>query len=1133
MQSLNFEFLKTRNEELAKLGAFAERYVHTDPASALVKLRQYGENLIADFFFEKKIRRYPQSTFVEMLDLIRDQNLVPPVVLDKLHLLRKTGNQAAHGQASKIVPRIAILALRTAFDLGKWFNISVYADNSANEQKFKEPTLPDSKSKLQREKKSVLQKLAAQEAQMQMLLDELEETRSKAAAAEKSQEEIQEILSQTNQAANVLQFDEAATRKLLIDQLLVQAGWDVGADGANTKDVKQEFEVKHQPTTTGTGFVDYVLWDTERDIPVAVIEAKKTAHDAEKGRKQAFVYANALEKDYGQRPIIFCTNGYDIIIHDDAKGQVGRRIYGFYSLHSIRYCLWQTENRQDIQQYNPKTEIINRNYQILAVKSVCEKFVAGRRRALVVQATGTGKTRVAIGLAELLIRCKWIKRVLFLCDRRELRKQAYNAFGEYIESEPRVYVTAKTAQDRNKTIYLATYPAITKCFQNFDVGFFDLIIADESHRSIYNRYRDLFLYFDAYQVGLTATPRQVITHNTYSLFDCEDDDPTAYFSYNDAIEHVPPYLTHFKAVKHTTKFMRKGIKYSEMSPEEQAQLEDQIEDPELVDFSKEAIDKSVFNKDTDRHIIRNLMDKGIRSANGQQIGKTIIFARNHNHAMQLMRLFEEMYPQYMKPKQEFCAVIDNYIDRAEQLIDDFKGEGTNDNLTIAISVDMMDTGIDVPEVVNLVFAKPVKSFVKFWQMIGRGTRLCENLFGPGKDKDHFLIFDHWGNFEYFGENPEEATQPAKKSLMQRVFETRLDIAELAVKYQDSAAFDIMTNLLLADINSLPENSIAIKEKWRLVKTVQQESIIKKFDAATIGTLRMEIAALMQWREIIGHEDAYRFDLLIGRLQKTLLNGSSEFADFKDTLFNQINELPINIAQVKAKSSYIDKVKSGSFWIKPTVLDFEEIRTHLRGIMKYINKPATPRIPPLSIDVSDGEVEYEEIKPRFEGLDLAAYRHRVESLLNEIFDDTPVLNKIKQGLPVSEIEIAELSEKVILRDPQLSLEDLLKYFPNKAKRLDLAIRQIIGLDAKAVDKHFSTFVQANPSLNSHQIRFLEMIKKHISTYGKLEIEQLYDSPFTAIHNDGIDGIFPQEEQADALMKLIDEVNELTLVYDELN
>ena len=336
------------------------------------------------------------------------------------------------------------------------------------------------------------------------------------------------------------------------------------------------------------------------------------------------------------------------------------------------------------------------------MKRVCERFDEHRRKALLVQATGTGKTRVAIALADLLIRAHWAKRILFLYDRRELREQANNAFATYINEEPRIYVTASTARDRrDPSIYLATYPAMQKCFQNFDVGFFDLFIADESHRSIYNRYRDLFLYFDALQVGLTATPRDIVTHDTYRMFDCESGDPTAHFSYNDAIEHVPPYLAHFEVTSHTTKFLREGIRYADMTPEQQRQLEEQVEEAELVDYSKEAVDKAVFNKDTDRKILRNLMENGLRDATGQHVGKTIIFARDHRHAVQLQRLFEEMYPQYMKPRKEFCAVIDNYVERAEQLIDDFKGEGNNDNLTIAISVDMLDTGIDVPEVVNL------------------------------------------------------------------------------------------------------------------------------------------------------------------------------------------------------------------------------------------------------------------------------------------------------------------------------------------------------------------------------------------------------------------------------------------------
>ncbi|MCP5461891.1 MAG: hypothetical protein H7A34_01765 [bacterium] len=284
---------------------------------------------------------------------------------------------------------------------------------------------------------------------------------------------------------------------------------------------------------------------------------------------------------------------------------------------------------------------------------------------------------------------------------------------------------------------------------------------------------------------------------------------------------------------------------------------------------------------------------------------------------------------------------------------------------------------------------------------------------------------------------------------------------------------------------------------------------------------------MQWRDICGREDAYRFDLLVGKLQKSLLDGSSDFAYFKKDFIQQISELPINIGQVKIKIKWIDIAKSGQFWLEPTVESLEEIRNELRGIMKYRTKPRIERVPPLVIDVTDGEEEYEELKSHFGGVDLAAYRHRVENVLKELFDEAPVLQKIKAGQPVTEREIVELSEKVILRDPQLRINELLTYFPNEAGRIDLAIRQIIGLDAEAVNKHFTAFVQKYPSLNSFQIRFLEMIKKHITTYGKLEITQLYDVPFTTIHSDGIDGIFPEEEQADALMDLIEKINNFAL------
>jgi type I restriction enzyme, R subunit len=1124
MNSRNFEFLRSDNRELADLGGFAEKYAHSDPASTLVKLRLFGEHLIANFLQYYQVPRPPQASFLDLLRISEEQSIAPPVVLNKLHALRIQGNRAAHGNSAGIDPQIAIQILRETFDLGKWFSLTVYANEAVHSLAFEEPAPESSKGELKRQKKATLQKLAAQEAQMQKLLEELEAARKKAAAAEKTAEQQKAILAQANQAAHALQFDEEATKKILIDQLLVQAGWDVGADGKSTRDVGKEEKVQGQPTESGIGYADYVLWDDDGK-PLAVIEAKKTARSAETGRTQAKLYADGLEEQFGQRPIIYYTNGYDIYIWDDAKGEGPRKVYGYYSRESLQRSIWKRHQRGRLAELGPAPRIIDRFYQIEAVKRVCERFDQNYRKALIVQATGTGKTRVAISLVELLIRARWVRRVLFLCDRRELRKQANNTFAEFVDAEPRIYVTADTAEDRNKSIYLATYPAMIKCFQSFDVGFFDLIIADESHRSIYNRYRDLFLYFDALQVGLTATPREIVTHDTYRMFECENAVPTVHFSYNEAIEHVPPYLAHFTAISHTTMFLREGIHYTDLTDEQKRQLEEQVEDASLVNYTREAVDKSVFNKDTDRKILRNLMESGLREATGQHVGKTILFARDHNHAVQLQRLFEEMYPQYMKPRKEFCAIIDNYVDRAEQLIDDFKGEGKNDNLTIAISVDMLDTGIDVPAVVNLVFAKPVHSYVKFWQMIGRGTRLCKDLLGPGKHKEVFQIFDHWGNFAYFGINPPEPSPSPTKSLMQQIFEARLNVAEEGIARQELSAFEMAVELLGKDVRALPEETIGIREKWRQVKTAQQDGFIRKFDAAAVGLLRMEIAPLMQWRTLDGREDAYRLDLLIARLQESLLKNSGDFDDLKGDLQERVGQLPINLKQVQDKIQWINKVKDAAFWAEMTVEKLEELRCELRSVMHCRNLPAVTKVPPLKIDITDIDERSKREVVELEGIDLAAYRHRVENILRQLMDESPVLQRIKAGLPVAENDLRPLIEKMIFRDPNLSAEQLLVSFPNRANRLDLAIRQIIGLDAEAVDRHFTRFVQKYPSLSSHQMRFLALIQRHIVNYGKLELDKLYEEPFTQVHIEGVDGVFTSEEQISDLLDLITEINEL--------
>jgi type I restriction enzyme R subunit len=1126
MNSLNFEFLRLNRRELADLGGFAEHYAFTDVTSALVKLRTFAEALVRVVFAEHHLQMGYQSNLNDLLNDSSFKALTPAVVQDKLHLLRVKGNHAAHGTLHPLRPGQMEDWIREAHDLGKWLHLSLDGGSLDSVPSWRplSPEAVDSPQALKRENRLALQKLAEQEALMAKLLADLETARAQASSASKSEDETRVILKNAQQAANALDFSEEVTRFKLIDELLVAAGWDVGARGKSTHQVGQEVEVPFQPTASGIGYADYVFWD-ENGKPLGVLEAKKTATDAERGKMQAKLYADGLEKKFGQRPVIFYSNGYEIFIWDDSKTEPPRPLFGFYSPDSLQYAVFQTKERvSQLGSLNPKEAIVDRLYQIEAIKRVAENFDRRRRKALVIQATGTGKTRVAIALCELMIRARWAKRILFLCDRRELRKQALNAFTEHLSAEPTVIVHSGTARDRNKRVYLATYPAMMKCFQNFDVGFFDLIIADESHRSIYNRYRDLFRYFDCYQVGLTATPVKFVFRNTYRLFDCENSDPTFNYGYEEAVSHEPRYLCPFKVIKHTTKFLRDGIKYKNLSRDQQEELDDQVDDPESIDFTREQVSRAVFNKDTDRQILRNLMENGIRSADSTRLGKSLIFARNHQHAKLLVSLFEEMFPQY---GGDFCVRIDNYEPRAEQLIDDLKNSDGSKNLTIAVSVDMLDTGIDIPQIVNLVFAKPVKSYSKFWQMIGRGTRLCPNLFGAGKDKQYFQIFDHWGNFEYFDELIKEE-EPAKgKSLPELLFEARIKLAETAIATQEPQVLELAVKLLAADIASLPGDCLSVREKWKEIKGLQKEGVLSEFQAATVAILKREIAPLMLWRDLRGSEAAHQFDLHVTRLQEALLSKSSHYSDIRDAIIAEVSELPITIAQVTERIDAIKKAKSLPFYGAASVNDLETLREDLRGIMRHRRKAATKSASPLILNVREDEegVQVTPHKPKLEGLDLAHYRSRVEGILKSLMEESEALRKIRAGVPVAPVDLETLVSDVLLQDPDLHLDDLLIHFPNKASRIDLAIRQIIGLDAAKVDEKFRDFVQKYPALNANQLRFLDLLKSYISRYGAIELEKLWEAPFTSVHGSGVDGVFTNAQQVDDLLALLCDINEV--------
>ncbi len=1118
VESKNFEFLRAQYAELADLGGFAEKYAWTDPMGSLTKMRLFAERMVKLIYETNGFHRGPYDTFVDLLNHDEFKHATPRVVLEKLGALRKYGNKAAHGDDQGIAATTSNWMLKETYTLAQWFFMTFLCGERSATGSFSEIPPPASEQERKTQRNHLQNQLAERKDELIALFEQLEEAREEAAATAKTNQELEQLMAQGQQTAEALEFNEETTRKRIIDITLMESGWNVGAEGKDTSEVQQEVQVKNQPTPTGIGYADYVLFD-DNGLPLGVVEAKKTSVKASAGQRQAKLYADDLERQYNQRPVIFYTNGFDLWIWDDAKGEIPRKIYGYYSKDSLRYCIQKTRDRKTLADLGPKTEIIDRLFQIETVTRVTEKFdTQQKRKALIVLATGTGKTRVAMALCEMLFRAGWVQRVLFLCDRRELRKQASDAFAEFLPHEPRLYVSKRTRGDQNKRIYLSTYPGMAEAFTHFDTGFFDLIIADESHRSIYNKYREIFMYFDALQVGLTATPRDRINHNTYGMFECEDQDPTSYFSYEEAIDHRPPYLVPYRVIKHTTQFLSDGIKYSEMTSEQQAQLEEQLEEAaETVDYAANQVDSSVYNRDTEAKVLRLFMERGIRNADGSTLGKTILFARKHTHAIFLRDLFYELFPQY---GAEFCEVIDNKEPRREDLITQFK---TEQKLMVAISVDMLDTGIDIPEVVNLVFHKPVKSYVKFRQMIGRGTRLCKNLFGEGENKSEFYIFDHWGNFDYFGEHPDECEPSVSKSIFQHIFEERIALANAALQQQDVAAFDLAIDRIEKDIKALPSTSIFVKEKRREVEIVQAPDRLKRFDVQVVRLLSSEITPLMQWRQPQAKEAAYKLDLLMTRAAVAKLTGSSDYDDLRDIVQEWVARLPVNLNQVREKIGAVDQCKHNGFWMEATVQSLEEMRETLRGIM-HLATTGTPRTEPLMIDITDtgeeivdGTIAESTVQLKTDAM--RTYRHRVEQVLNEIMDQSAALQKIRAGQPVSEDDIAELTAQVALRDPNLDLEMLLE--STNADKLEEALYHIIGLSAAEVNTRFTGFAQSHPEMTANQLRFLDLMKSYISNHGALRIEQLYHSPFSELG--GLDSVFP-DPLKNELVTIVKEINQ---------
>ena len=1106
----NFTFLQERWPDLAQLANFAERYAYDDPASSLVKLRIFTEKMVDILYYELGlVKPYDALTFRDLLHTPDFKKAIPSQIVNFLDLIRKEGNKGAHENAVHLKTEDVIRVLTNVHRISAWF-YKMVVKSDIELPAFQQP-----------EKPVLIERLKAKQAELERQLTELQkaqvEKRAENLHVPATETQKETIKTKATQAAETVGLTEEQTRKQLIDSLLVDAGWILRKSPEDydphlgRPQALPEYPVNHQPTSSGLGYADYVLMGPNGK-PIAVVEAKKTARSAEDGQAQVRLYADGIEKDTGQRPLMFYTNGHDIFFWND-KFYPPRRVWGFYDLDKLEYLLFQRINRKPLARIEIATRISGRDYQLECIRRVYESFeVEGRRKSLIVMATGTGKTRVAVSIIDGLMRANWIKRVLFLADRIELRNQALEAFREHLSSETPVVITGGNKYEQNARIYLATYKTMINAYHAFNVGFFDLIIADESHRSIYRYYRELFQYFDAFQIGLTATPVEFVNRNTFQFFELPGNDPTFHFPYEDAVNHKPPYLVRYVVDDQSTGFLQRGVKYDDFTEEQLQQLEEQGEEPQSYDFEREDVDKLIMNRDTNRQILQVLMEKGFRDETGTRPGKTIIFARNHKHALLLAEIFNELYPQY---KGTMVQVIDSHIDRAEDLIGGFKGKKKEfADLDIAISVDMLDTGIDVPEVLNLVFAKPVYSKVKFWQMIGRGTRLCPKCQDLCKHKSQFMIFDPWRNFEFFEMKPDGMIPTEQRSLPERLFTARLELAQAA---QGTPFADIMHQLLRADIDSLHEKSVSVRERWQAVERVKQdrfwEKLLNKPDAEAMQLLASEITPLMRWRNIVGEADALAFDNKVARLQLALLRGNPDQLEAcQMEIISDVERLRTNLTQVKPCIPLIEAVQKAAWWQDITLEKLEGLRLQLRDLMKYRRNEIG--LKPKTIDVVDYLVEGRIRTPDF-AEPMEAYKERLVKMLKEMMANNLTLQKIHRGMAITETELQSLQALILERDPSLKAEDLQKLYPKASASLDKLIRSLIGLDHLTVHEKFETFRKAHTTLMANQMQFLNLLEQEIVQAGGIDIARLYDEPFTRFHFQGLDGLFRPDEAEEIL------------------
>ncbi|MCK8467821.1 DEAD/DEAH box helicase family protein [Microbacterium sp. KSW4-16] len=1096
----NFDFVRETLPHVHGDCARAESYLISDPRSACFYSRRVVE-LVVDYLYDVLSLRGPYRD--DLSAKINDaafKSRVPAMIAQKLNAIRRLSNTAVH-DTRQIGPDVSLAILRELFSIVVWvsYHHSARPGVVPLQAPF-DPKLASSAAPLSREDVARLaEKFRQQDEAHARVLAERDD-RLAAHEAQIATLKAQIAAAQAAVAPDTRDYDEAAARDLFIDVLLREAGWPL------TDDRDREFEVTGMPvsagstTGSGRGFVDYVLWGSD-GLPLAVVEAKRTSKSPEVGQQQAKLYVDCLEKQYGRRPVIFYTNGYVHRIWDDAGGYPPREIQGFYTRDELELLIQRRHSKLSLPHQPVNTEIAGRPYQVRAIKAVGDAFDRKQREALLVMATGSGKTRTTIALVDLLQKANWVKRVLFLADRTALVRQAANAFKTHLPGSTTVNLVREKVVDGR--VYVSTYPTmmnlineVDDSIRRFGPGHFDLIVIDEAHRSIYAKYGAIFDYFDAMLVGLTATPKDEVDHNTYRLFHLEDGVPTDNYSLDEAVD--AGYLVPPKGMSVGTQFLRSGIRYDDLTEDEKDQWDslDWGEDGPPDEVGAEEINRFLFNEDTVDKVLETLMVRGYKVAGGDRLGKTIIFAKNQKHAEFIEKRFNIAYPEFAG---HFARVITHGTPYAQSLIDDFSIADKAPH--IAISVDMLDTGIDVPEVVNLVFFKMVRSKSKFWQMIGRGTRLRPDLFGPNEDKKDFLVFDFCGNLEYFSQDLPGSPGQRQKSLSQRLFEGRLGLV---------AALGETEPELRATTASILHKIVAGMNLDNFVVRPHRKAVEEFSQADAWNSLSPPRAEAVLWLAGLpssvrdDDEDAKRFDLLILRRQLAQLDEDVMLAERIRENVQQIAAALLGktaIPSVAEQAVLLESLASDEWWVDVTLPMLELARRRIRSLVRFIEK--TQRNP-VYTDFEDilGEGVEIDVPRATPGTDFERFRSKAEAYLRQHLDKL-ALQRLRRNKQLTPGDLTELEGMLVAAGA--GPVDLV-WANDQTGGLGIFIRGLVGLDRSAATEAFERYLDET-KFTVVQIRFVNLIVDELTKNGVMDPSRLFEPPYTDQAPTGPDLIFP--------------------------